>query len=450
MNVENKREQILLIMSIVCNIMCIFLIIFMLYIYLNNENTKINKNTNNKDNTSKLIFYDISFLKNSNNLDENYNTLNLIDNNLILYNKKIYNLYTKEAIFDGSMYDSIKYNNGYYIIEKDKKYGILNKDFKILIPIEYSNIEIPSENSAILETVNENSRITKEILNLNNNKTYGPYINVFFVNDNFIVAEKELDKYIIDIKNNKETIKNDDYSYTLAEPFQNKYIILDKLINDEYKYGVIDLNYKELVDFKYNKIENIDNKLLLVENNNKNEIIDINKNSILTIDSYNDIYIVKDVISIEDNTTKYYDFKGNLLYETENDSYIDYIGENYYLLRDFNNLCVYINIKDKTNKQIDYSYCDSVMNTNINGYLYKKENDKYLLYNNKLKKLSNQEYNTITLFDNYFIGEIDNLYYIFDYNNNKLIDKTFTDYKLTNNLECILKEDNGNLYYLKY
>ncbi len=458
-NTENKkREKNLIIMIIICIICIILVIAFMSYIYIESTNKLLDSTPANE--TKKMIFYDVTFIKNVK--DSN---VELLDNNLILSNKLIYNTDNKVIEFDGSNYDSIKYTFGYYIVEKDKKFGILDSNFKTIIPIQYNEIEIPSKNTAILTNI-INTKSIKEIVNLNNMNNYGTFTNLKYLYDNFIIGDKYLgnindisddnyennvEKHLINITDNKDTLSNlNDYSFTLAEKFQDKYIILDKLINNQYKFGVIDINNNNILDFKYDKIENINDKLLLIESNNKYGLIDINKNNILSFDSYNDIFIVNDIISIEDKTTKYYDFLGNLLYETENDSYIEYIGDNYYLLRDFNNLCVYFNNKEKTNKQIDYSYCDAVMNTNINGYLYKKENDKYLLYDNKLKKVLNQEYNSISLSNNYFIGEIDKKYYILDFNGNKLIDKTFIDYKLTEDSGYILEDEDNNLYYFKY
>ncbi len=488
-NTENKKERkkLIILIILVSVLLASLIITFFVLMYKNNEkntnsinasneneenNNSINVNNDNEENNIKNpLLLDISFIKNNgiNSIKDISNETTLIDNKLILINKLVYDINKKELVLDKNTYEDIKFVNNYFIVKKNNLYGIIDKNFKTVIPCEYDDIEIYSENCAFLSL--HESHFT-EIVNLKTKEKFGPYLFNYYFYDNIIigdvylgdrtelssnliqVSDDKLEEHIIDITNNTERKSNlKDFTWITAEKFQNNYIITAQ----NFKNGVIDLNLNEIIDFKYDKIKNIDDKFLLTKKNNEYQLIDINKNVILSFNYDNnifddDIFIENNIICLKLNDDLYYyDFKGNLLNTSNGDAFISSLNDDYYLIHDYiNSTCKYIDLKNNQIKDLDYDeFCRWTDQINT-GYLTKEDNDKYQLYNNVLNKVSDNYYDNIYLNDNCFIGKINDLYYVLDYNDNKLIEKTLIDFKYVEDSAYLLEDENNNLYYFQY
>jgi hypothetical protein len=68
--------------------------------------------------------------------------------------------------------------NAYFIYKKDNKYGLLDNDFKNLIPNEYDNLQKSFHNDFVFVSKKDSSKKTNDImsiLNIRNNKTIVPF-----------------------------------------------------------------------------------------------------------------------------------------------------------------------------------------------------------------------------------------------------------------------------------
>jgi len=73
--------------------------------------------------------------------------------------------------------------NAYFIYKKDNKYGLLDNDFKNLIPNEYYHLEKSYHNDFVFVFIKDSSKkseTTKSILNIKTNKTIVPFDNYYF------------------------------------------------------------------------------------------------------------------------------------------------------------------------------------------------------------------------------------------------------------------------------
>lgn len=93
-------------------------------------------------------------------------------------NAKEYSLIDTQGKQVGNSYENIELNNyfNYYIVMKDKMYGVLNEKGKEIVPCKYSSVNITNKNYAKLKTSDSKNIIFdlskgKEILSLNNTES---------------------------------------------------------------------------------------------------------------------------------------------------------------------------------------------------------------------------------------------------------------------------------------
>lgn len=167
-------------------------------------------------------------------------------------------------------YQSINYDNdnSLLIIEKSKKYGVSDINGNIIVPVQYSQIDIAGNNLYVTDTsgnktVLDNSGNSTEI-NFNIS-----YINV--ENTNYkIVIDDSNDKTLYGVvdNNNNELIKAQ-YSY-IEYLFDNYFLIS----NEQGKLGVVDDNGQEKIEAIYNSLQQIkDMKLIQASITGENNII---------------------------------------------------------------------------------------------------------------------------------------------------------------------------------
>lgn len=418
-----------------------------------------------------VTFIDLSFVK-----EVNRSAIKFYDGKYIHADDVLYDL-EGNILLDLSSYGLIEYVNGYLIVEKDNKYGVLGKDFNMLFPVEYYDIEIMSEDCFLLQKLNKNGTYITTVYNPLNKKEYGPYVGVNYYTSKAIIVNKYLgnnlddisgfmdsnkfEKYLLNVRNDilEKRELFEDYSFSLANKFQEHYLIASKFVDFKgFREGVIDYKGNEIIEFDYDSITNIGDRFLLLEKENSYKLITIDGKTIIELDKTlaitHDIYLEHDILVVEkdNNETEYYDSLGNLIYKTTNDySFIDYVGDNKYIL-DASDKCIYIDLSNNTTKieEIDYSYCSEFLGRSEKGYIIKDSENGKALYNNKLEKVFNNEYDYISLYDNYCMVEENNNYKILSYSEELLLDKEFKDYTLVSDTEIILIDSEYNKYYLKY
>ena len=203
-------------------------------------------------------------------------------------------------------YEDIIYNsyNDVFVIQRNGKQGVADREGKIKIEPQYSNITF----GGIYINATEND--STKILDLNGNEVNDGYIAKIPTSDgnHYIVYDMEGIYKIIDNNGNVIIDKN----YTNIEEITNNYYIVSSNRNS----GIIDLSGKSLVDLKYNSIVELDNTELLQANISETSTVSlINKNMqvVVTMDEAN-IEVNDTYIRLYSETeNKYFDYSGNEL-----------------------------------------------------------------------------------------------------------------------------------------
>lgn len=178
-----------------------------------------------------------------------------------------------------NVYDDISYNqyNNCLILEKDGKQGVFKVNGEMQLAIEYDKIFISGR------YVNARKENSVEVYDYKDNMNKIAINNVIGLNetidnDKYIIAISKDEKYKIkDVQKNE--IKNDEYDYL-------EYIGNDEFIAYKNKnFGVVDVNSKTIVEFKYDDLQCIKDKQIIkgvIEQTGKitTEYIDYNGNII--------------------------------------------------------------------------------------------------------------------------------------------------------------------------
>lgn len=128
----------------------------------------------------------------------------------------------------GNEYQSIHYDatNKIFVVEKSKKYGVINLEGKIIVPIQYLEIDITG-----IYIYAQDEKGDKTVYNTNGTKEN--------IDANIAILNTNNQAYKIKINNEKET-----------------------------KYGVIDKEGKELIEEKYNYIEYLNGNYFIASSGN--------------------------------------------------------------------------------------------------------------------------------------------------------------------------------------
>lgn len=304
-----------------------------------------------------------------------------------------YGLFKNKEQVIGNEYQSITYNqtDETLILQKTKKFGVANLDGKIIIPVEYKQIdsigmyiyatnengkenvytkegtEIQADsNIAILETSNENFKIKID-------NTNGTVYSIIDKNDN--------------------TITKQNYSYI-------EYLSDDNfIVSLEGKLGVINSNNEIKIDIKYDSIEKLQNTDFITTTLAKDkttQIYDKNINKLCDLPNAN-IVVEKEYIKIyNDEVTKYFSLsgkeisnkealKGNKIFATSNNGKWGLVDLNGNIL-------------------LDYQY-EKATDLNEYGFAGIKLDGKWGVVNSEGKVILEPQYIINTQLEPSFIGE---------------------------------------------
>jgi len=247
-------------------------------------------------------------------------------------------------------------NYNYFVLQEDNKYGVIDKDAKIIIEPKFENVVIPNPSKGVFICYYEN----------NNAKAYNEKGEEIFSNYEEVSS--------IRLKN-------------IASDLMYEKSVLRYKSGD--KYGLIDYSGKQITEAIYGQIESLGYKEgeLLVEQEGKYGVINIKGTNLVPV-KYGTIS-VDTYYSEEDKYTKagyivgiktdegyrygYMDIDGNILLETEyNDiSRVTEIGDNtnIYLIASKNGQ--YGVYKNKT-QLINNEYQSVQYNKNINSFIIEK------------------------------------------------------------------------------
>ena len=304
-----------------------------------------------------------------------------------------YGLFKNKEQVIGNEYQSITYNqtDETLILQKTKKFGIANLDGKIIIPVEYKQID---SIGMYIYATNENEKenvYTKE----------GTEIQV---DSNIAILETSNENFKIKIDNTNGTVysiidKNDNpitkqnYSYI-------EYLSDDNfIVSLEGKLGVINSNNEIKIDIKYDSIEKLQNTDFITTTLAKDkttQIYDKNINKLCDLPNAN-IVVEKEYIKIyNDKVTKYFSLsgkeisskealKGNKIFATSNNGKWGFVDSNGNIL-------------------LDYQY-EKATDLNEYGFAGIKLDGKWGVVNSEGKVILEPQYIINTQLEPSFIGE---------------------------------------------
>lgn len=208
-------------------------------------------------------------------------------------------------------YEDISYNlyNDVFVIQRNGKQGIADKDGNIKIGTEYESIlfggiyiNAQKDGNLLLLDLNGNEIANQDILSKIPTKD----------GKHYIISDKNEIYKITD--ENENVIIDNNYSY-IEETGNNYYIV-----GNGNKNGIIDLTGKAVVDIKYNSIFAINGTELLQANISKTStisLIDKNMNVLVTMDNAT-VEVKENYVRIYSETeNKYFDYSGKELSSKE-------------------------------------------------------------------------------------------------------------------------------------
>ena len=160
----------------------------------------------------------------------------------------------------GYEYQAIEYdeNSKIFVLEKTKKFGIANSEGKIIVPVEYTDLELKGE---------------------------------------YIYVKKDENEYVYDKNGNAVNIN---YNKSIIQTDNNDYKITITVNNDKSLYGIADSNNKQIVEEKYLYIEYVygnyfiacgeDGKLGVIDDKG-NIIIELNNDVVEKVQGKNIIQV---------------------------------------------------------------------------------------------------------------------------------------------------------------
>ena len=268
-------------------------------------------------------------------------------------------------------YQSIVYDEGndIFTIEKSKKYGVTNKDGKILVPTEYKQIDVTGiylyaqneQGTTVYNTEGTQVNIdtSDAILNTNNEKY------------KIKITNKDGTKYGVIGKNGEEIIAQ---QYSYIEYLNDNYFIVSK--NDS-KLGVIDDKNNIKIDITNDSLQKIDGTELIETVTTKDNMIrlyskdmsmvcEMEKANVETKENYIKISNQEDV--------KYFSKEGKELKNTEvftnNVLFAKKVGDKW-------------GFADKSGKMVVEAKYDFVTEFNEHGFAGVKSEDKWGSVNTK-------------------------------------------------------------------
>lgn len=278
-------------------------------------------------------------------------------------------------------YQSIRYDktNHIFIIEKSKKYGVASIEGNIIIPVEYSQIDITGK---------------------------------------YIYAQKNNETKVFDAQGKTANI---DSTTEILETSNPNYKI-KMTSNEETLYGIIDNNNKELVESKYNYIDYLFNNYFIASNsdgklgviNDKGEeIVSLENDSVQKVTNNKIVQVSK----TDEPGARFYSNSMELICEIEN----PIIEENAEYIKVYNTEeTFYLN---KEGQQLEYS---EIAPQNM---LYaKKQNDKWGYVDSEGKTKIDYIYDKVTDFNKYGFAGIkkDDKWGVIDSQGNIIVGPSYT------------------------
>ena len=306
--------------------------------------------------------------------------------------------------------DTLQFKEGELLVKKDNKYGVINIKGAEIVKANYDKIEADKyydENTGykncgyiVSITTDEGYRYGyinkdgKELLKTDYNDLYR--ILETSSEDAYLICAQN-GKYGL-YKNSKKEIDNE-YQSLRYDEFNNIIVALKGK-----QYGVLAMEGKQIVPFKYNQIDITGENIYATDSNGKVKVFDTNGKE--TSLDYNTVFTkventsYKINISVRDNKVNYSIYKNNEKKTNKEYNYIEYLYDNYFLASNNNGKLGVIDEEEDTKIQFKYNTIQKIENMN----LIKAINDTTKMteiYSKDMEKITELENATVEVNDEY-------------------------------------------------
>ena len=306
--------------------------------------------------------------------------------------------------------DTLQFKEGELLVKKDNKYGVINIKGAEIVKANYDKIEADKyydENTGykncgyiVSITTDEGYRYGyinkdgKELLKTDYNDLYR--ILETSSEDAYLICAQN-GKYGL-YKNSKKEIDNE-YQSLRYDEFNNIIVALKGK-----QYGVLTMEGKQIVPFKYNQIDITGENIYATDSNGKVKVFDTNGKE--TSLDYNTVFTkventsYKINISVRDNKVNYSIYKNNEKKTTKEYNYIEYLYNDYFLASNNNGKLGVIDEEEDTKIQFKYNTIQKIENMN----LIKAINDTTKMteiYSKDMEKITELENATVEVNDEY-------------------------------------------------
>ena len=327
-----------------------------------------------------------------------YNELSRVtdiqDNNniyLICAKNGQYGVIKNEKELIPNQYQSIRFDesNNLFVVEKSKKYGIVNMNGNLIVPVEYKQIDITgiylyaqnSQGTTIYNNEGNQVNIDENIAILNtSNEKYRIRIN-----------SKDKTRYGVIGKDGKQII-DEEYSY--IEYLNENYFIVS---DEKSKLGIIDASKNTKVEIKYDSIQKIQGTdMIQTSKDKKIEVYSKDMNKVCEMENAV-VESKKDYIKVYNNEEiRYFDKNGNELKNTQ------VYPNNKLFTKEENGKWGFVD--NNGNKIVDYKY-DKVTEFNEYGFAAIKQGEKWGAINDKGEEVIAPTYELKGEIEPVFIGK---------------------------------------------
>ena len=327
-----------------------------------------------------------------------YNELSRVTD--IQYNNNIYLICSKNGQYGviknekeliPNQYQSVRFDesNNLFVVEKSKKYGIVNMDGNLIVPVEYKQIDITgiylyaqnSQGTTIYNNEGNQVNIDENIAILNtSNEKYRIRIN-----------SKDKTRYGVIGKDGKQII-DEEYSY--IEYLNENYFIVS---DEKSKLGIIDASKNTKVEIKYDSIQKIQGTdMIQTSKDKKIEVYSKDMNKVCEMENAV-VESKKDYIKVYNNEEiRYFDKNGNELKNTQ------VYPNNKLFTKEENGKWGFVD--NNENKIVDYKY-DKVTEFNEYGFAAIKQGEKWGAINDKGEEVIAPTYELKGEIEPVFIGK---------------------------------------------
>lgn len=352
--------------------------------------------------------------------------------------------------------ETLQFKEGEFIVKQNSKFGIINLNGKVMVKCNYDLIEADKYYEADYGYKKSGYIVCKVT---SDGYRYG-YVNVngreiIPVKYNDLSRINEVDSKDIYItcaengkyglfKNDKKIIKNDYQSIVYNESSNSLIVLKGK------KYGVMSLSGEIIIPTEYQQIDTIGENYYIIDFEGKTKVFDFlgketNIESNLAIYNINNTNYKINVVTNE-NESVYSIYKENNLITNNKYSYIQYLFDDYFIVRSMEGKFGVIDDTEKSKIPIEKISIQRIDNTHLLQVI--DNNEVMQIFTDKFEKVSEMQNAEIKQEDNYIklYNDKESKYITFEgkvvENKDVLIDNQLVSSSLNNKFGFVDKNNN--------